>query len=239
MRLKHTLGAVCATCAATVPIGIAGAAEGPPVDVSVPDAVALQTLGVEAGAGELPDVRPIAVPLPAVVGVAAELRAAGHHMAERERLVERHLRAARAHTELAGRDRPEGLRADVAGLTDEELRRATRKLRADTRKLRERLNRKAARRASPAGGIATASPAGGGGAPNGALAAIAACESGGDPSAVSPNGMYRGKYQFSRSTWAAVGGTGDPAAAPEALQDRLAAKLYATAGAGQWPVCGR
>ena len=43
-------------------------------------------------------------------------------------------------------------------------------------------------------------------------------------------GRYRGKYQFTRETWAAVGGTGDPAAAPEAEQDRRAAMLYAQAG---------
>jgi hypothetical protein len=70
------------------------------------------------------------------------------------------------------------------------------------------------------------------------LQAIAACESGGNPQAVSANGAYRGKYQFSPSTWAAVGGSGDPAAAPEAEQDRRAAMLYAQSGAGQWPVCG-
>lgn len=77
------------------------------------------------------------------------------------------------------------------------------------------------------------------GAPSGALQAIAQCESGGNPSAVSPDGTYRGKYQFSRATWQAMGGSGDPAAAPEAVQDAMAAKLYATSGAGQWPVCGR
>ena len=70
------------------------------------------------------------------------------------------------------------------------------------------------------------------------LEAIAACESGGDPKAVSASGAYRGKYQFSPATWAAVGGGGDPAAAPEAEQDRRAATLYAQSGAGQWPVCG-
>ena len=70
------------------------------------------------------------------------------------------------------------------------------------------------------------------------LAAIAACESGGDPRAVSADGTYRGKYQFDRQTWAAVGGSGDPAAAPEAEQDRRAAMLYARAGASPWPVCG-
>src|SRR5918997_1755852 len=59
-----------------------------------------------------------------------------------------------------------------------------------------------------------------------ALARIAECESGGDPRAVSSNGMYRGKYQFSRETWRAMGGKGDPAKAPGRVQDRLAAKLY-------------
>ena len=70
------------------------------------------------------------------------------------------------------------------------------------------------------------------------LQAIAQCESGGDPRAIGGGGAYRGKYQFSYSTWAGVGGTGDPAAAPEAEQDRRAAMLYARSGAGQWPVCG-
>jgi peptidoglycan hydrolase-like protein with peptidoglycan-binding domain len=76
-------------------------------------------------------------------------------------------------------------------------------------------------------------------APSSALAAIAQCESGGDPTAVSSTGQYRGKYQFSRTTWRRMGGTGDPAAAPEATQDQLAAKLYALEGASPWPVCGR
>jgi hypothetical protein len=70
------------------------------------------------------------------------------------------------------------------------------------------------------------------------LESIAACESGGDPTAVSSTGTYRGKYQFSYATWAAVGGSGDPAAAPEAEQDYRAALLYERSGPGQWPVCG-
>ena len=72
-----------------------------------------------------------------------------------------------------------------------------------------------------------------------ALSKIAQCESGGDPTAVSPSGQYRGKYQFSRTTWAELGGSGDPAAASEAEQDRMAAKLYAARGAQPWPVCGK
>jgi peptidoglycan hydrolase-like protein with peptidoglycan-binding domain len=75
-------------------------------------------------------------------------------------------------------------------------------------------------------------------APSGTLAKIAQCESGGDPTAVSSSGQYRGKYQFSRATWRDLGGSGDPAAAPESVQDAMAAKLYAQRGAQPWPVCG-
>jgi hypothetical protein len=71
-----------------------------------------------------------------------------------------------------------------------------------------------------------------------ALEAIAACESGGNPQAIGGGGAYRGKYQFDYGTWASVGGSGDPAAASEAEQDRRAAMLYARAGSTPWPVCG-
>lgn len=69
------------------------------------------------------------------------------------------------------------------------------------------------------------------------LESIAECESGGDPEAVSANGRYRGKYQFSRATWRSVGGRGDPAAAPEREQDRRAARLLARDGTKPWPNC--
>jgi Transglycosylase-like domain/Putative peptidoglycan binding domain len=69
------------------------------------------------------------------------------------------------------------------------------------------------------------------------LRQIAECESGGNPRAVSPGGRYRGKYQFSLSTWRNLGGTGDPAEAPEWLQDRLALKLYRQSGTAPWPNC--
>ena len=91
--------------------------------------------------------------------------------------------------------------------------------------------------ASDAGGSA-ASAASSGDA-SGTLAAIARCESGGDPTAVSADGTYRGKYQFTRSTWAQMGGSGDPAAAPESEQDSRAAQLLAQQGTSPWPVCGR
>ena len=71
------------------------------------------------------------------------------------------------------------------------------------------------------------------------LQRIAQCESGGDPTAVSANGTYRGKYQFDRETWQQMGGSGDPADAPEAEQDRVAAKLLAARGTSPWPVCGQ
>jgi hypothetical protein len=69
------------------------------------------------------------------------------------------------------------------------------------------------------------------------LERIAACESGGDPTAVSADGQYHGKYQFSVETWRQMGGTGDPAAASEAEQDRRAEMLLEQAGPGSWPVC--
>jgi soluble lytic murein transglycosylase-like protein len=70
------------------------------------------------------------------------------------------------------------------------------------------------------------------------LASIAACESGGDPTAVSSDGTYRGLYQFDYGTWASVGGSGDPAAAPAAEQDYRAALLYSQSGSSPWPICG-
>jgi peptidoglycan hydrolase-like protein with peptidoglycan-binding domain len=69
------------------------------------------------------------------------------------------------------------------------------------------------------------------------LERIAECESGGDPTMVSGDGTYRGKYQFAVSTWRAVGGTGDPAAASEAEQDKRAAILMRVQGPSAWPVC--
>lgn len=69
------------------------------------------------------------------------------------------------------------------------------------------------------------------------LERIAQCESGGNPRAVSGDGRYRGKYQFDRATWRSLGGRGDPAAAPEAVQDRLALKLYRLRGTAPWANC--
>ena len=71
------------------------------------------------------------------------------------------------------------------------------------------------------------------------LREIAECESGGNITAVSSNGRYYGKYQFSKATWKANGGRGsNPAAASEAEQDRVALKLYRAEGLRPWPSCG-
>lgn len=86
--------------------------------------------------------------------------------------------------------------------------------------------------------LQTSDPAGGG-SDSSLLSRIAQCESSGNPAAVSPDGQYRGKYQFSRETWRELGGSGDPAQAPEAEQDRMAAMLLERSGPSAWPVCGR
>ena len=77
-----------------------------------------------------------------------------------------------------------------------------------------------------------------GGVSQSTLDSIAVCESGGDPTAVSSDGTYRGKYQFDYGTWASVGGSGDPAAAPESEQDMRAQMLMERSGSSPWPVCG-
>ncbi|MGH8868284.1 MAG: ubiquitin-like domain-containing protein [Actinomycetes bacterium] len=69
-------------------------------------------------------------------------------------------------------------------------------------------------------------------------AALAECESGGDPNAVNPAGPYYGLYQFSQATWEAAGGTGVPTDASADEQTYRAQVLYQSSGAGQWPNCG-
>ncbi len=69
-------------------------------------------------------------------------------------------------------------------------------------------------------------------------AALAQCESGGNPRAVNPTGTYRGLYQFSLQTWRGVGGQGDPIDNSSGEQTYRAKLLYARSGAGQWPECG-
>jgi hypothetical protein len=160
-----------------------------------------------------------------------------------ERAIEVHrarsaYREARDAARDAGADLDRNLLAEHRP-TSEELREAAERLDETARRLRER-EREAEAEAvtgSVVDDSAIASPETYG-VSTATLEAIAACESGGDPTAVSSDGTYRGKYQFDYSTWASVGGSGDPAAAPEAEQDMRAAMLYAQAGSSPWPVCG-
>lgn len=69
--------------------------------------------------------------------------------------------------------------------------------------------------------------------------ALANCESGGDPRAVSGSGSFRGLYQFSIGTWQSVGGSGDPIDASAGEQTHRAELLYQREGRSPWPVCGR
>ncbi|MFC9997406.1 transglycosylase family protein [Nocardia sp. NPDC127526] len=67
--------------------------------------------------------------------------------------------------------------------------------------------------------------------------AVAQCESGGNWAINTGNGYYGG-LQFSPSTWAANGGSGNPANASREEQIRVAENVLATQGPGAWPVCG-
>ena len=69
-------------------------------------------------------------------------------------------------------------------------------------------------------------------------AALAQCESGGNPRATNATGKYRGLYQFSIATWQGVGGQGDPIDNSSSEQTYRATLLYNRSGAGQWPECG-
>lgn len=68
--------------------------------------------------------------------------------------------------------------------------------------------------------------------------ALAACESGGNASVVSANGLYHGLYQFDAQTWQSVGGSGVASDASAAEQTQRAQKLYESRGSSPWPVCG-
>ncbi|WP_304523521.1 resuscitation-promoting factor [Aeromicrobium sp. Leaf350] len=81
-----------------------------------------------------------------------------------------------------------------------------------------------------------AAPVATGVAPDGVWGALAQCESGGNPAANTGNGYY-GLYQFSASTWRAVGGSGLPSEASAEEQTMRAQTLQARSGWGQWPAC--
>jgi len=150
---------------------------------------------------------------PVIAGqtVGAQLHHAGHRV-----LARRDLRLADAVRELGGETPSD--RA-IHGMSNRGLHRLHVRLIRDKHQLKRE---------------AAAAPA-----VSGTLQAIAACESGGDPHAIGGGGAFRGKYQFTYGTWASVGGSGDPAAAPEAEQDKRAQMLLDKSGSSPWPVCGQ
>jgi hypothetical protein len=166
----------------------------------------------------------VQVPLAGHLTVASQMRAEHTELAQ-QRLTRKATRLADRVADA--RDRgfsPRIYRRRVGNEPPARLARRVRDLRGDLKAAHRR--ERAARRLKK---HASASPT---------LEAIAACESGGNPSTDTGNGFY-GKFQFTIETWRSVGGTGNPAAASEAEQNRRAAMLYASAGASPWPVCGR
>ena len=184
----------------------------------------------------------IAAPFAGHLSVAARMRAE-HRELVVERLTPRVIRLERRVARVKGADfSPSDAEARLRGESPSALRGELREGRSELRRAkraraaRSELRRAERARAARATGPATALAGRGGAAPP-HLEAIAACESGGDPGAIGGGGAYRGKYQFDMSTWASVGGSGDPAAASEAEQDARAAQLYAQAGGSAWPSC--
>ena len=146
-------------------------------------------------------------------------RLAGHATAEaamrnagRGRLAREHLRLARRYDALTGRHTLRHAERRALRLRPARLRALNRVLRADVRELDVPI------------------PA--------VLRRVAECESHGNPQAIGGGGAFRGAFQFMRSTWAGVGGEGDPAQAPLKEQYRRAAILMARSGSSPWPVCG-
>jgi hypothetical protein len=68
----------------------------------------------------------------------------------------------------------------------------------------------------------------------------AKCESGKDPDAIGGGGIYRGAFQFMKSTWKASPKSpgGDPVDYSYVTQAVVAVALKNKDGAHHWPVCG-
>ncbi len=68
----------------------------------------------------------------------------------------------------------------------------------------------------------------------------AQCESGGNPRAIGGGGLYRGAFQFMKSTWRTSPKSpgGDPIRYTYRTQAVVAIMLKRRDGAGHWPVCG-
>ena len=69
---------------------------------------------------------------------------------------------------------------------------------------------------------------------------VAECESGRDPNARGAGGLYRGAFQFQRSTWKSAPRSpgGDPIRFSYRTQSFVAVRLKMRDGAGHWPNCG-
>ena len=91
----------------------------------------------------------------------------------------------------------------------------------------------AASSGSSSSGSSPAAPAAVSGDDAAIWAAIAQCESGGNPSINTGNGYY-GMYQFSLPTWRSVGGSGLPSDASVEEQTMRARMLHQRSGWGQW-----
>ena len=68
-------------------------------------------------------------------------------------------------------------------------------------------------------------------------AALANCESSGNPQAYNPAGPFYGLYQFKESTWHAVGGVGLPRPGQRLGADLPGEDPLQPQRRRQWPVC--
>jgi hypothetical protein len=204
---------------AVISVGIAAAA--PAVAISAREPSSAKGRGPAAGA-----VTDLAKPLGAasITNTTTNTTADDNRHAKlAKRFLEARNRLNRLIAKRDGRRTPKLVRtANQLRWSDAALRRAIRRMHRRSRRVSRQLRARA---------VATA-------AVRATLERIAACESHGDPRAIGGGGAFRGKYQFTYGTWATVGGTGDPAAAPEAEQDRRAAILLQRSGGSAWPVCG-
>jgi hypothetical protein len=181
-------------------------------------------LAAEADDPPSPTRAALRAPVGGHLTVASQMRAEARENLQQD-LIRRVMKVARRVADVRDERFARGAElARVRGQAPEQLRARVRELWGELREARREARQERREAQAP-----QASPV---------LEAIAACESGGDPTTDTGNGFY-GKYQFTLETWAAVGGSGNPAQASEAEQDRRAAILYAQAGASPWPVCGR
>ena len=202
---------------AVISVGIAAAA--PAVAISAKEPSSAEGRGPATSA-----VTDLKQPL----GAAPITNTANENDTQHQRLVKRFLKARnRLNRLIAKRDRR---RKPKVVSTAKQVQWPDRALRRSIGKLRKRIRRVRRHIRAQRAGLTPAVRS--------VLERIAACESHGNPRAVSSSGTFRGKYQFSYGTWATVGGKGDPAAAPEAEQDRRAAILLRRTGGSAWPVCG-